>query len=37
MKENSHILHCYDNLVSMETANNCIFSLVVYSLALKIY
>ena len=25
MKENSHILHCYDNLVTMATANNCIF------------
>ena len=37
MEENSHILHCYDNLVAMATANNCIFSLVVYSLLLKIY
>ena len=36
MEENSHILHCYDNLVAMATANNCIFSLVVYSLLLKI-
>ena len=36
MKENSHILHCYDNLVAMATANNY-FSLVVYSLLLKIY
>ena len=37
MKENSHILHCYDNLVTMAIANNCIFSLVVYNLLLKIY
>ena len=37
MEENSHILHCYDNLVAMATANNCIFSSVVYSLLLKIY
>ena len=37
MKENSHILHYYDNLVAMATANKCIFSLVVYSLLLKIY
>ena len=29
-KGNSHILHCYDNLVVMATANNC-FSSVVYS------
>ena len=31
MKENSYILHCYDNLVAMATSNNCIFSLAVYS------
>ena len=31
MKENSYILHCYDNLVAMTTSNNCIFSLAVYS------
>ena len=37
MEENSHIRHCYENLVAMATANNCIFSLVVYSLLLKIY
>ena len=37
MKENSHILHCYDNLVAMATANNRIVSLAVYSLLLKIY
>ena len=37
MKENSHIPHCYDNVVAMATANNCIFSLVVCSLLLKIY
>ena len=29
-KENSHMLHCCDNLVAMVTANKC-FSLVVYS------
>ena len=29
MEENSHILHCFDNLEAMATANNCIFSLVV--------
>ena len=37
MKENSHMLHCYDNLVAMATENNCIFSLVVYSSLLAIY
>ena len=37
LEENSHILHCCDNLVATATANNCIFSLVVYSLFLKIY
>ena len=31
MKENSYVLHCYDNLVAMATSNNCIFSLAVYS------
>ena len=31
MKENSYILHCYDNLVAMTTSNNCIFSLAAYS------
>ena len=31
MKENSYILHCYDNLVAMATSNNCMFSLAVYS------
>ena len=31
MKENSYILHCYDNLVAMATSKNCIFSLAVYS------
>ena len=31
MKENSYILHCYDNLVAMATSNKCIFSLAVYS------
>ena len=31
MKDNSHILHCYDNLVAMAIVNNCIFSLVVFS------
>ena len=36
MKENSHILHCYDNLVAMATAHNCIFSLVVCSSLLTI-
>ena len=29
-KENSHIYHCYDNLVAMATINNY-FSLVLYS------
>ena len=24
-KEDSQILHCYDNLVAMATANNCVF------------
>ena len=37
MKEDSHILHCYDNLAAMATANNYIFSLVVYGLLLTIY
>ena len=37
MKENNHILHCYDNVVAMATANNCIFSLVVYSSLSIIY
>ena len=31
MKENSYILHCYDNLVAMATSNKCIFSLAVYN------
>ena len=30
MKQNSHILHCYDNLVAMATVN-CIFSFIVCS------
>ena len=36
MKENSHILNCYDNLVAMAIANNCVSSLIVYSSLLTI-
>ena len=31
MKENSYILHCYDNLVAMATSKQLYFSLAVYS------